>query len=308
MKIFNVGLMIEQQANGFQKAMRNNFDQYFELNCGIPYFNNEIIRIAREVKPDIIFLQIQTPGVLDLNIAKQLAELSFVIQWNGDIRDLTPQWGIELGNIIQLTTYSNMRDVDYTKSLGINSDFLQIGIDPERYTRHEHNNICAPEIVFMANNYENIYPMSEDRINLVNRMKTEFGNRFGIYGKGWWRANGDLMGDQILESKHYNSAKIAINQNHFNADRFTSDRIFRALGSGVMVLSHEYPNMEQDFIIGKHLDTYKNFDDLVTKCYLFLANDNIRKTIADAGYEHCHKNYTFDNMAKNIIKLYEKYK
>lgn len=307
MKLLNIGLMIDSLRHGFQLAMEKICTEYRELNCFSPNFNEQALNVTNEFKPDLIFLHIQTPNILNLEVAKKMAQSSFVMQWNGDIRNETPSWGIELGKIIQLTTYSNMRDVYNTREHGIKSDFLQIGIETERYNKWGEE-FAVPEIVFMANNYNGIYPLSKERAEIANVLRQQFGSRFGLYGQGWGISNGNLMSDQKLESKYYNNSKIAISHNHFSEERFTSDRTFRAMASGSMVLSHNYPAISRDFEIGKHLDVYQNMSDLVAKCHYYLDNENERQVISENGYKYCHQNFTYDNMAKEILKLYNKYK
>jgi glycosyltransferase involved in cell wall biosynthesis len=75
-----------------------------------------------------------------------------------------------------------------------------------------------------------------------------------------------------------------------------------------MCLSHYYLGIEADYKIGDHLDTFNDLGELVEKCKHYLKNEEHRAVIANAGYHHAHNNFTFDNMAKEIINLYNKYK
>lgn len=151
------------------------------------------------------------------------------------------------------------------------------------------------------------FPLSQARKDLVGVMRKHFGHRFAVFGNGWKGAT-SLMHSQPLEAQHYNSCKIAINYNHFDLDRFSSDRIFRIMASGAFCLSQHYVGIEKDFEVGKHLDAFKDFNELVQKCSYYLQNENERALIADEGYMHCRENFTFENMAKNIVELFNKHK
>jgi spore maturation protein CgeB len=308
MRILHSGLMCSADTNnpnGFTKALLDNFEYVYELPLNTPDWNNAIVQSAEACSPDIIFFQIQQAEPLTEATAKRLSKW-FTINWTGDVRQPIPQFYYNLGKYIDLTCFSNEHDVNvFNTKLAGKSAYLQIGIDPNIY-KIGYNKINCPEIVFMGNNYGNSFPLSESRRQLVEMMKKHFGNKFAVYGNGWRNAK-SLMHSQPLEAQYYNSCKIAINYNHFDLDRFSSDRIFRIMGSGAFCLSQHYVGIEKDFEIGKHLDTFKDFNELIQKTSYYLRNEDERNKIADEGHMLCHSNFTFDNMAKNIKMLHDKH-
>lgn len=308
MKILNLSLMVENIPNGFQKAIRNVCSDYQELNVGILNFNERALDLAIKQKPDIIFIQIQRPNILNIEIAKKLSQIGFVINWTGDVRAVLPQWMIDVGKHIQLTCFSNMVDVYKAKEKGIKADYLDIGFDPERYNKHNIKFDCEP-IVFFCNSYgKQYFPLSKYRLDIVERLKREFGNEiFGVYGNTPYAIK-TFNSNQIRESQQYNNCKIAINCSHFDYERYSSDRILRIMGSGAFCLSHNFKGIELDYKIGEHLDVFNNIDDLVIKCKYYLENDSKRNEIANNGYKHIHQTKTFGHMAQNIIDLWRKNK
>jgi len=251
---------------------------------------------------DICFMQIQNettagqPTVKFLSWVKRLKENGCkVISWTGDIRATTPQWMIDFAPYVSITAFSNQRDVDYCRSLGIKSEFLQIGIDDRIFTPIGEK-IPSPEIVFLANNYGNQFPLGQYRREVVQYLSSRYGSKFGVYGNGWSNPSGNLNSDQNLEAALYRNAKVAISVSHFNVDRYTSDRLFRALGCGIATLVHEYPNMETD------LSTFTNLQQLGDHIDKLLSDDNYRAIYG----KQCHdesKKFTYDVMVKNIIEL-----
>src|SRR4051812_43794692 len=106
MKLFNVGLMVDPVENGFQKAMKKVCTEYRELNCGgsVGDFNRNVLEIAYEFKPDLIFIQIQAPNIIYPETAAQLGGIGFVMNFSGDVRRELPPWYIDIGRRIQLST------------------------------------------------------------------------------------------------------------------------------------------------------------------------------------------------------------
>lgn len=312
MKLFHIGLSAaETPENGLQKAFREVFPEYREINCGHKDLNNEVIRIAEEFRPDIVWMQIQCEGILHVGTARKLKELGcFVMNWTGDVRATVPPWMIEMGPHIDLTLFSNYTDVLDCRKRGIKSGFLQIGIDPEIYNRNGPVS-TTQDIVFMGNNYgQGQFPLSSFRAQMVHTLKSRFKDRFGLYGTGWNspRANGNYLGNQRGEAAIYRGCKIAINCSHFDYSRYSSDRLFRAMASGAFVLTKWYPNIEADFIDREHLVVWHNMADLVQKCEYYLRQEEERKEIAAEGCRLAHNRDTFKNMCENIKQLYLTYK
>jgi spore maturation protein CgeB len=306
MKLLHIGLMATENGSGsFSRALRKYFDCYeIELKDN---WKRRALEVAKEWKPDIIFLQIQAPNIIDEDTASELTKYGFTINWTGDVRQPIPEWYEQIAKHVNLTSFSNEHDVNQFSRLGYNSEFLQIGFDETIFKNEYNSKIHNFDIVFLGQNYAGQFPLSTERFNMVSHMKRHFGSKFGVFGSGWRDADGSALGNQVHEAKIYNTAKIGINHSHFNIDRYSSDRLFRLMGSGTMCLSHHYIGIEKDFEIGKHLDTYNSFEELTNKVSYYLNNEIERNKIAMAGYDYVRENFTFDNMAKNIKTIYEKW-
>ena len=307
MRILNVGLMIGNPENGFQKAMRKvATDGYLDMQCHAgTQFNSDLVRTAREFQPNIIFLQIQQENIISEETAKELASIAFTINFSGDIRDTLPQWYLDIGKHIHLSTFSNMDDVFTCRKNCVASEYLEIGVDHEIYQPRAVSE--GYDIVAHFNHYENMFPLSQYRVDIVNALRSEFGDKFGVFGN-FPSSDGNWNGSQEQESINYNKAKIAINCSHFSVERYSSDRLLRAMASGCMVLSHDFKGIEQDYVIGRHLDVFDSIEELITKCKFYLAHDLARKIIAKNGCNYVHKNHTFEAMCENITKLYRQNK
>jgi hypothetical protein len=260
------------------------------------------VRIAREFMPDIIFMQIQAPDIIHIETVKAMRETEpWICNWNGDIRDETPRWMIEMAPHIDKTLFSNMRDVKNV----VNGGYLEIGYDPEIYTPKGEIGNCK-EISFFGNNYgASQFPLSKLRIEMNTMLHKHFGDKYGVYGNNWFNVAGNYNHSQAEESKAYRATKIAINLSHYDVDSYTSDRIYRILGSGAFCLCKAYPNMP--FIDGVHVRVWSTLPELLNLINYYLDDKNQaeRQAIAHQGNEFVKQNYTFDRMVKNLIGIYE---
>ena len=262
--------------------------------------------------PDIIFLQIQSDTIANHNtcnfIGQEIKALKDkgvkVINWTGDKRQGVPRWMMDFSQYVSITGFSNEEDLIEAKMHGINSVFLQQGIDTNIFTPHG-DKIESPEIVFLANNYGNQFPLSRFRREAATALHHKYGNKFKVYGNGWnnnFNA-GNLNHSQYEESKLYRGAKIAISISHFNSDRYFSDRLGRAMCSGIFVLSHDYKGIEKDFVKGQHLDTFNSISDMMIKCDEWLKNEEERIKIAKQGCELARNNFSYESIIDQILAL-----
>ena len=268
--------------------------------------HKHITDVCVDFKPDMIFMQIQSPGVITPEFVQTLPGL--IINWTWDYRDPTPQWMVDIAPYV-ISAFTNETDVEYLQSLGYDSMFLQGGFNNKVYDPDGqlYSKDDSPEIVFMANNYpddEYDFPLSKYRIELVDALKEKYGTKFAVYGFGWLGQNPlqSFMHREAKEAASYRSSKIAINLSHFEAERYTSDRMFRILGSGPLCMTHWYPGIEKDFTDGEHLLVWRTTEELMNLIDEYLPNINTERIrISAAGCKLAHMNYTWDDMVRNIV-------
>lgn len=305
MKILHIGLCVQSKPyNGFQQAFIDivGEDNYREISTGDDKLNEKAQYIIATFKPDIVFMQIQAPNIVS-NETCEYAKNSgcYVINWTGDKRKETPQWMIDLAPYISCTSFSNMDDVNYMHSLGFNSEYLEIGYDPTIYNPIGEK-LDMPEIVFMGNNYgRGYFPMSGFRIDMVDFLRQEYGNRFGVYGSGWTYGNGNFNHSQHEEAKAYRGAKIAINVSHFDSLNYNSDRLLRILGSGTACLSYNHKGMSDTY--SKYLTFFEDFEILAEQINILLNEPKIAEIFGDIGEKFVKNTFTFKHQVENIIKL-----
>jgi spore maturation protein CgeB len=141
------------------------------------------------------------------------------------------------------------------------------------------------------------------RIEMNELLNRHYRGQYGVYGNNWNNVSGNFNHSQAEESKAYRGIKIGINLSHFDEPKYSSDRILRIMGSGCLCLAKDYQFMP--FTDGEHLRTWKTFPELIELINYYLANEAERKQIAKQGQEYVKQNFTFDNMVKNLIEIYE---
>jgi glycosyltransferase involved in cell wall biosynthesis len=310
MKTLHIGLCVDGKNEGLPYALAQASTEYYEINPGDTQIISKLTNLP--FKPDLVFCQIQSETIqgsvktvdyLGQHLQRLRDAGAFVMNWSGDMRAITPQWYFDMAKHVSMTTFSNMQDVNNLRAKGFASDFLQIGIDPLVF-RPDGDKLNVPEIIFMANNYGNQFPLSGYRKQVVDFLKKEYGPRFRVYGNGWQPVEQSFNHSQLEEAKAYRGAKIAISVSHFDSDRYTSDRLLRAMACGCAVVSHQYKGMAHDFEWPKQLLTFYSVSGNLKEVVDFLLyNESKREQIRTHGHKHIMENHTYKHMVENIKKL-----
>lgn len=278
-----------------------------------PYQNQKVVLQAEVInkfnsfKPDVVFMHIQSGEVISIETAKYMAKESLVYNWTGDVRHPLPHHYLDIGRNIHSTLFTNLNDVETCINNGVNADYLQVGYDREHFTPFGEVSDKYPEIIFLGSHYPHCnFPLTDLRYEMVNRLKKEFGNKFGVYGAGWKGLENGNITNYAEEGKAYRSCKIAINLSHYSYKRYSSDRMYRILGSGAFCLSHRFPHIEEDYKLGEELVVWENIEHLVANIKYYLQNTREREKIAIKGSYKARTEYTWHHFAENLEKIITK--
>lgn len=296
LKILHIGLCVYKiRESSLSQAFKRATNNYFELALDEKHLQQKAVMLAKSIKPDIVFLQLQAEGIVHQQTARAIKEHSgCVINWTGDVRQPTPQWFFDIAKEIDITSFTNMHDINIMREKGFKSEFIQQGYDPNIFYPSDGKRDI--DIVFMGNGYGTQFPLSKSRHEMIAFLKKRYGKRFRVYGNSQL-ADGNLNHCQVSEAQIYRRAKIGINYSHFNLERYTSDRMLRLMGCGATCLSHKFKGIEQDFIEGENVVTWETFSELAKK-----IDENIdRADIGQAGAKWVKDRFTFDHMVKEII-------
>lgn len=280
------------------------FDYRFVSSSDLA-LNDKSVALSDSFGPDMVFIHIQASGVISEDTVKHLkVNGAWVCNWTGDIRVPTPKWYYDIGKHIDLTLFTNEEDAVILRDLGVPAGFMQIGIDPDIYTPEGPvRKVC--DIAFMANNYNGDFPLSDYRRDTADLLRKRYRGRFGLFGSGWSKlSNGNLYSSQTDEAAVYRGSKMAINISHFDSERYSSDRIFRILGSGTLCLCKEFPGWYRDFKDQVNIVMWRDHDHLISLIEYYSKNEKDRSRIAHNGYRLAHDKYLFAHTVEHMLKYY----
>lgn len=221
-----------------------------------------------------------------------------IINWTGDVRDNVPIWMKDIAPYCT-TLFTNMEDINEMKEEGYDANFLQIGLD-ETYFNDTVKPEDGGEIVFQGSNYEG-FELSKERIKLMKAIKEKYADRFQIYGHGWKELSVKFTnGNPDKECAIYRGSKIGINFSNFKRTRYSSDRIFRIMGSGCFCISQWYPEVEKDF---PNLITFKTVKECIRLIDFYLERDSDRKENAKLHYDLVHSRDIWRHRIKELLTL-----
>ena len=67
-------------------------------------------------------------------------------------------------------------------------------------------------------------------------------------------------------------------------------------------LTNWIPTLEELFTDGVHLVTYKTLDEAVDKAKYYIAHDEEREKIAEAGFNEVRSKHTFKHRVEQVLK------
>jgi hypothetical protein len=240
----------------------------------------EALEAAAAIRPTFVFMHPQVPSVITPEVVEELRALCdpscMIVQWTGDQHfeptDAEQLWFVELGRVCDASLVVNTKHPVEYAALGVrHPGFLEVGID-EALWRPTPPTPNTPPIVCLANEYGQFDYTA--RNHAFAAAAAAFPGQFAVYGGGWeeqtaipWRPylqNADVPGI-------YSAARAALSIS-IRADlpRYTSNRLFYALGCGAIVLAERFPDCEGLGLRDGH------------NCFLWRGEDELRHCLATA--------------------------
>lgn len=209
----------------------------------------EVIKAADAFQPDLAFCQFQNSGIATAAMVDHLKSIGcFTVNWAGDVRHPLPQWYLDLAPHFDVTSFSNMTDVELIRAAGYRGEFLQVGYDERIYNTEGTGERSG--VVFIGNNYGGYkFAESEGRRDLVIAMEKAFGDQFSVYGMSWEGiANGSYKGyvREPGDAEIYRRSLVAVGWDHFHRPGFASDRLLRATACGCFVVNQFYQGIKEE--------------------------------------------------------------
>jgi len=111
----------------------------------------------------------------------------------------------------------------------------------------------------------------------------------------------DFIPEEEKIAQIYNSSKINLSIS-VKGKAFLKYQIFEILASGGFLITNEREDLKKYFEASRHLETYKNTNDLIDKIDFYLKNLKIARKIAQIGKFEVIKNYILSARTKKRFK------
>lgn len=98
-------------------------------------------------------------------------------------------------------------------------------------------------------------------------------------------------------------SKIALNTLHMGEVESANVRVFEIAGIGAFQLTAYRKGLEELFVIGKEIETYSSYEELIEKIDFYLKNDKKRIEIAKNGYRRAITDHTYEVRLKKLIDI-----
>jgi spore maturation protein CgeB len=124
------------------------------------------------------------------------------------------------------------------------------------------------------------------------------GIEVATYGNGW--PNGRISQEEMI--RIFNISKINLNLSNsswnlrtiFRNQQQIKGRNFEIPGCGGFILTNYVEGIERYFVLDKEIVCFSDRRDLLEKVRYYLAHDEERSRIAQAGYERTLRDHTYE--------------
>jgi spore maturation protein CgeB len=105
------------------------------------------------------------------------------------------------------------------------------------------------------------------------------------------------------KAEAFTNAKIVLNNLHYSEIEGLNVRCFEAAGIGAFQIVDWRPGLNDLFIDGEEIVSFKSMDDLKNKLNYYLVNEKERNRIANNGKNRAHKDHTYYKRLEKMINI-----
>lgn len=296
---------------------------------GIEATSADLKEIVFKEKPDIVFFGVG-PGSIKKEVIKEITQKSGAATFTWSFDD---HWGFYRSSKHSAHLYNWVFTTD---PLAIEK-YRKIGYKNAVFVPQ-----CYNHFLYKPLNLPKIYDVTfvgrphGRRRKIIERLKNA-GINVVCFGEGW--PNGYVSTEDII--KVFSQSKINLNLSESSGnlwkqiasiffrrkfdrsiginsplkwyDNFQmllarkkkqiKGRIFRVLGCGGFVLSESTEGLEGLYEPGKEIECFSSFNELVEKIKYYLAHEEEREKIAQAGYQRSARDHTCEKRFNEMFKI-----
>jgi hypothetical protein len=285
---------------------RDGSGRFMQVNGPDP--NETIFNLARQHRPDWIWLQIQDSGILQpetfMQIRRELPRC-VISHWTGDVRQQVSAYLSSICRSTHLTLASSRGQIPMFRAAGApRANYLQIGVDWQEDVQGTtwEPPFRVPGVVFIGNYHGNTFPGTVDRENAIRVLKQQ-GIDVGVVGSGWPTDLQPVGSCHVKQqSSIWKRAQICLSINHFNdIESYYSDRQLIAMASGTPVVCRYIPGLEREFENGVNCMWYQTGEQLLECVRHLLASQPLRVQIGRRGRAEVLRKHTWFNRVLDVL-------
>jgi len=265
--------------------------------------NESLTAQIKNYKPYIVYVNLARGLDADTVICmRQAAPNGVFIGNDGDPWPKLQKNRIETAKELDIVTATNDGEFlqDYRDGGVTHCVFVPNLCDPDTDHRYEVSQEWKIDILWTGkakHHADSSETLREELVTKLNRRKN-----CAIYG---------CCGRPRIGGTDYlyaiSGAQIGVNVNAVNSVRlYHSDRLTHYLAGGTFVLAKRVPDTDILFKNDVHLKYFDTIDEFFDLANWYLAHDQIRKKIADAGMKWVHEQLNCIKIAGYILDLAEK--
>jgi hypothetical protein len=213
-------------------------------------------------------------------------------------------WLLELARAADVFLICNTQHPAEYARLGVpHPGYLQAGFDPGHFHQGVVADPGAPLLAFMGSRHTK--PGYTHRNEVVGQLGKAFPGALRCYGHGCVRASTYL--EPAAEAAVYAGARGALCMSIRNdLPRYTSDRLFRALGSGAVALVEAFPDVEGlGLEHGRNCLLWRTWDELRCLAAACLRPEADLQPLRSGALALAHKVHTWDARMYELAAIAE---
>jgi spore maturation protein CgeB len=118
--------------------------------------------------------------------------------------------------------------------------------------------------------------------------------------------HGEAWGHKMYNILH--NSKIVLNRHIGVAENYANNmRLYEATGTGALLITDFKPNLNDLFVVGREVETYKTKEELLEKIEYYLSHEAERKIIAEAGQRRTLKDHTYRSRMVELSAILSKH-
>jgi spore maturation protein CgeB len=262
---------------------------------------------VKEVQPQLIHMQLQFTGLLNpatILKAKEICPKTIITNWTGDVRSEAKDEFVSIGKVIDHSLISSVGQLDLYRAAGLsNVKYWQVGYSPT-FTYPMHQTGFRYDVSFIANNYNDQFPGGALRLESVNRLKSIYNVRFGLFGSGYPFPTS--IATPAENNQIYNNSMCCLSISNFNdLSHYFSDRLLSCLSSGRPTITWHFPGVESYFVEGSEIFVARSTTDILDAIEFCRKNPGEATKIGLNGHKRVSREHNYTSRILELLEICE---